>query len=338
MTSKERLLNRLAGKPVDRIPNLNIVMLFAAKYANIPYGKFCSDYRYLVEAQTKTAEDFGIDILSAMSDPYRETSDYGVRVRFQEDDLPICDEVFLGDISDFSKLKRWNPLESTRMLDRIKAIELFKHNSGDRYPILGWVEGPWAEFTDLATVSEGMLMLYDEPERVSAAMELITAQAVECAKAQIAAGADFIGIGDAAASLIGPDIYREYVKPLEQRLIAEIHQAGGRTKLHICGNITHLLPDMIELGSDIVDIDYMVDFEGAMKLAQGKCSICGHINPTEVILQGTVDEVKRWTRFCAERSGLTGIVSGGCEVPKNTPPENLKAVAEELRALGEPLK
>ena len=81
MNSKERIYARLAGQPVDRIPNLNIVMLFAAQHAGIPYKKFCTDYRYLVEAQTRTAEDFGLDILSTMSDSYREVSDFGIKYK-----------------------------------------------------------------------------------------------------------------------------------------------------------------------------------------------------------------------------------------------------------------
>ena len=36
MNSYERVMNRLAGKPVDRIPNLSIVMLFAAKELGFP--------------------------------------------------------------------------------------------------------------------------------------------------------------------------------------------------------------------------------------------------------------------------------------------------------------
>lgn len=38
MPHKDRLFARLEGKPVDRVPNLNIVMLFAAKYAGVPYS------------------------------------------------------------------------------------------------------------------------------------------------------------------------------------------------------------------------------------------------------------------------------------------------------------
>ncbi len=333
MTQKELFYNRLAGKPVDKVPNLNIVMLFAAKYAGVPYGKFCSDYRFLVEAQEKTAEDFGIDILSAMSDPYRETYDFGADVVFTEDNLPICKSAFLKGPEDFSKIKLWEPLESTRMLDRIRAVEMFKRDMGNKYPILGWIEGPLAEFMDLATVSDGMMLLMDEPEAVLEAMERITEQGILCAKAQIAAGADVIGIGDAVASLIGSGLYRDMVMPLEKKMIDAIHSMGAKTKLHICGDINHLLPDMIDIGSDIIDIDFMVDYENAMAISAGKCSICGHMNPVKVILQGTPEEVRQWTRYCVEKGNSTSFVSGGCEVPKMTPYENLKAVDEELRAM-----
>lgn len=270
MTPKERVMNRLEGKPVDKIPNFNIVMLFAAKHAGVQYGDFCFDYRKLVEAQYKTAVDFGIDILSTMSDPYRETHDYGVPIKRVEDDLPVCEGILIGDIDEMDKVKLWDPMTSTRMLDRILAVELFKKNYGDEYPILGWVEGPMAEFTDLATISEGMYMMFDEPDKVKEVMAVITQQAIRCALAQLEAGADFIGIGDAAASLISNEQYREFVMPLEAKIVEAVHKAGGKTKLHICGNINHILESMIETGSDVIDIDYMVDFETAIQLAGGQ--------------------------------------------------------------------
>lgn len=332
MTPKERVMNRLEGKPVDKIPNFNIVMLFAAKHAGVQYGDFCFDYRKLVEAQYKTAVDFGIDILSTMSDPYRETHDYGVPIKRVEDDLPVCEGILIGDIDEMDKVKLWDPMTSTRMLDRILAVELFKKNYGDEYPILGWVEGPMAEFTDLATISEGMYMMFDEPDKVKEVMAVITQQAIRCALAQLEAGADFIGIGDAAASLISNEQYREFVMPLEAKIVEAVHKAGGKTKLHICGNINHILESMIETGSDVIDIDYMVDFETAIQLAGGKCSISGNLDPVEVILQSSVKSIREKTRFCMEKGGARSMFSGGCEVPKMTPPENLKAMDNELRS------
>lgn len=55
------------------------------------------------------------------------------------------------------------------------------------------------------------------------------------ARQQIREGAQFIGIGDAAASLVSPRFYKELILPAEQRLIDEIHKNGARAKLHICG-------------------------------------------------------------------------------------------------------
>ena len=333
MTPKERFYNRLAGKPVDKIPNLNIVMQFAAQHIGAPYGKFCADYRCLVEAQQRTAIDFGIDILSTMSDPFRETHDFGARIRFPEDGLPICEEAFLTGPEDLPKLKLFDPMASARVLDRIRAVELFKRNLGDEYPVLGWVEAPFAEFCDLTTVNDAMMLLYDEPAMVEDALELIIEQEIRCANAQIAAGADVIGMGDAVASLVSPDTYRELCMAAEARVIEAAHAQGAVVKLHICGNINHILEDVIRAGADIVDIDFMVDFDRAIALSQGKCSISGHINPVNVLYQGTAEDVARRTRFCVEHGDGRSFVSGGCEAPRYTPEENLRAVDEELRRI-----
>lgn len=331
MNSKERLFARLAGKPVDRIPNLNIVMMFAAKHAGIPYGKFCKDYKALVAAQTKTAIDFGIDILSTMSDPYREVHDYGAPIRFQEDDLPICEKLLIKEPEDLPNLKNFDPkADGGRIANNVHAIETLKSENGDEFAVLGWVEGPWAEFTDLASVEEGMMMQYDEPEFVQEAMEFITNKAIECAIAQIEAGADIIGVGDAAASLVSAEAYKGWILPLEMKIFNAIHAHGAKVKLHICGNINHLMPLMVDSGADIIDADYMVDYDKALELAEGKCSISGNLNPVGLIMQGTPETIREKTLSLKNLPCKTSIISSGCEIPRNTPEENVMAIHNAL--------
>lgn len=334
MTPKERFYRRLRGQSVDKVPNLNIVMLFAARYCGIPYGKFCQDYRYLVEAQTKTAVDFGIDILSTMSDAFREAYDYGASLEFPEDDLPICRTVLLEEPEDLKKLKKWKPEESVRMLDRIRAVELFHKNLGQQYPVLGWVEGALAEFGDLAHVQEMLMYLCIEPEFAEEALEMIVEQQILCAKAQIRAGADVIGIGDACASLISREMYRTFALPYEQRLIQAIHEEGAVAKLHICGNITHLLADIAETGADIVDIDSVVDLEKAAAILGQRQAINGNMNPADDILQGTTERVRESVENCLQKIGSKGFISAGCEIPKMTPCENLLMIDQVLRESG----
>ena len=281
-----------------------------------------------------TVKEFGIDILSTMSDPYRETADFGANITRQTDDLPVCKDYRFKDKSQLASIRLWDPQVSIRMMDRLNAIKYFKESFGDEYPILGWIEGAWAELCDLFDPTEAMMLMLDEPETILVAMESLSEQAIRCALAQIRAGADIIGIGDAAASLLSPESYSRYVLPYEKRIIDAVHNAGARTKLHICGNVNHILESLIGTGSDIVDIDFMVDYERAIALSGNSCSICGHINPTEAILQGTPEICKFWTRFCIEKGNSRSIISTGCEVPKMSPYVNFRAIHEQILITG----
>jgi MtaA/CmuA family methyltransferase len=330
MDAIERVNCRLMGKPVDRVPNLNIIMQFAARYIDINYGKYCTDYRYLAEGNIKCCRDFGIDMVSAISDPFREAEGMGANVVINHDDVPSCRDFLIKDYGDVKKLKTVDPAQAQRMLDRIKAVELYKSQVGQEYPILGWVEGPFAEACDLRGLSDLMIDTMDEPEFVNELMEICLEQAVLFANAQIRAGAGFIGIGDAAASLVGPEIYKRVIMPFETRLIRAIHSAGAKAKLHICGNITPLVQYLPETGADMADIDWMVDLKQVNKVFDGRISACGNFDPVTVILQGTPDIIKSAVKKCLEASDQHTFIAAGCEIPKFTPYENMKAVQEAL--------
>ena len=149
----------------------------------------------------------------------------------------------------------------------------------------------------------------------------------------IEAGADIVGVGDAAASLIGPAMYEEFAIDYEKKLIGEIHRSGALAKLHICGNINPILERAAQTGADILDCDHMVDMARAGELMRGKGTVCGNFDPVSVALQGTPEDVRRASIYCA---GLAenSIVAAGCEIPIDTDPANLLATHEALVSLG----
>ena len=89
-----------------------------------------------------------------------------------------------------------------------------------------------------------MMDFSDDPAFVRDLFEFTVEVATRFAEAQIEAGADIIGIGDAAASLVGPRIYKEFVWPWEKKLVDSIHAIGGKVRLHICGNTRRILRDI----------------------------------------------------------------------------------------------
>ena len=330
MNSYERFTSHMRGQPVDRIPNFDILMGRAAHNIRQPLSRYYLDYHVLVDANLAAAEDFHLDILQAISDPYREAVDFGLEVEFPHDNLPMNRKPLIAEPDDLKKLTAPDPLTGRRMSDRLEAIRLFREKAGGEIQIMGWVEGALAEASDLRSMYLMMTDLVSRPQWLTDLLEICVEVGIAFARAQIEAGADIIGLGDAVCSQISPKMYRQFALPYEQRIFAAVHALGAAARLHICGNTTRLLPDMLQSGADIIDLDWMVDIEKAAHLFDDKAAICGNFDPVTVMLQGTTDTVSAAVRECIQKGGKRLFSAAGCEIPEGTPDENLMAQYQAL--------
>lgn len=337
MNSRERVFACLEGRPIDRAPVMPITMMFAAGLAGARYRDYCTDYRVLADAQARTAEEFGFDYVNTMSDPAREAADCGAAVEYF-DDQPAAlneDRAVLGEKESLARLRLPDPLGGGRMHNGVRAVARLKELVGDRKIVEGWIEGPIAEAADLRGINTLMVDLIDDPGFVRDLFEFALQLGLSFAKAQVEAGADVIGIGDAAASLVGPRLYEELVWPFEKRLVDGVRAMGARTRLHICGNTRRILGGMGRLGCDIVDLDSLSPLAEARAQMGSRQILLGNVNPVVVLRNGTRDEVVAAMHQCHQAAGRAFIVGAGCEVPRDTPPENLRAMCEYLPPSGE---
>jgi len=138
VTGRERVLAHLAGGPVDHLPLMPITMMFAGDRAGIPYGEYCRDYRRLVEAQMQTAEAFGFDYVSCISDPAREAADCGAALAWFDDQPPaiVEEQARLADKAGLARLELPDPHGGGRMTDRIRAAALFRYGRKTQLPSL----------------------------------------------------------------------------------------------------------------------------------------------------------------------------------------------------------
>lgn len=330
MTSYERYKNRLAGHKVDRAPNFNIMMTFAAHYIHQPLSKYYLDYRILCEANLAVQKAFGLDIVQAISDPYREASDLGAQINFPNDTLPVYVTPFFADGIKLNKLKMISPADGPRMKDRIAAIRCFRETVGGKVPIMGWVEGALAEVAVLRGVNNLLTDLYENPQAIEDLLEFCVKLEIAFAQAQVAAGADIIGLGDAIASQISPGMYEKFALPYERQIFYSVKHMGAICRLHICGDTTHLLPLMPKSGADIIDLDWMVNFEVAAKLFGDGPAPCGNFDPVSVLFQGSHEQVRQAVLNCLKLGGNRCFSAAGCEVVDGTPAQNLLAQLETL--------
>ncbi|MGA2069427.1 MAG: uroporphyrinogen decarboxylase family protein [Thermoguttaceae bacterium] len=330
MNGRERILAMLEGRAVDHLPLMPITMMFAADRIGAPYGRYAADYRVMAEAQVRTAEQFGFDYVSCISDPAREAADCGAAVHYFDDQPPAIDEThaLLADKGVLGRLKVPDPLGGGRMHDRVRAAALLRERVGQERLVEGWIEGPCAEAADLRGINRLMTDFFDDPPFVRDLFEFVLDMETRFAAAQVEAGADLLGLGDAAASLVGPQIYEEFVLPCERRLVDAVHALGVKVRLHICGNTRRILAAIGTLGCDLVDIDYMVPLEEARRAMGPRQVLAGNLNPVAAVRNGTPESLARAVAECHRQAGPRYVVAAGCEVPRDTPEANVLALRD----------
>jgi MtaA/CmuA family methyltransferase len=220
------------------------------------------------------------------------------------------------------------------MSDRIAAVSAFRAQVGGEVPIMGWMEGALAEAADLRGVSTLLMDVLDRPEWVRDLLERCVEVGIAFARAQVAAGADIIGLGDAVASQVSPRVYRALALPYEQRIFSAVHEMGALARLHICGNTSRILKDMAQSGADIIDADWMVDPAAAAAAFGERAAFCGNFDPVAIMFQGTPEQVREAVLRCLREGGPRSISNAGCEIPDGTPHANLLAQVQALRDYG----
>ncbi len=330
MNGRERILALLAGRPVDRQPLMPITMMFAADHAGVKYGAYARDYRVLAEAQLRIATDYDFDFVSCISDPAREAHDCGAEIQFFDDQPPaiIEERAVLTDKAMLRTLELPDPLSSVRMSDRVRGAALLKERTAGTKLVEGWIEGPCAEAADLRGINTLMIDFFDDPAFVRELFEFTLQMGLRFARAQVDAGADLIGVGDAAASLIGPQLYEEFVWPYEQRLVDGLHALGTRVRLHICGNINPLLERIGQLGCEIVDLDFMVPVADARRAMGPQQVLLGNVDPVRCLRDGTPASIQAALAECHRQAGQRYIVGAGCEIPRSTARDNVRAMTQ----------
>jgi MtaA/CmuA family methyltransferase len=335
MTGRERLVLALRGEPVDHLPHIPISMMIAADTVGEPYGKYVLDAATHVRGQVEFAGRYDIDHVSAISCPTTEAADLGAAVIYYPDQPPAIDEsnALLADKGKLRSLKVVDPGSGRRMSKRLEVVRRLKERVGGEKLVEGWVEGPLAESADLRGINAVMLDLMDDPGFVRELMAFIFENALNFAREQVRAGAEVIGVGDAASSLIGPRLYREVVLEWEKRYVEALHALGALVRLHICGDTNALFPLLAEVRADIVDLDSMALIADARARMGRRQLLSGNIDPVRVLHDGTPASVTAALERCfADAGGGYYAACAGCEIPRGTPSENLRALRDFARA------
>ena len=244
-------------------------------------------------------------------------------------------EVLFADVED--AVANYNVPDITRrgLFDEMKKD--LDELSGEFLVMPSGYFGIYERGYGLMSFQQFMTNMALKPGVVHDLLDKITDYRVEYAKKVVEMGFKVAHHGDdlgtQTGTLFSKEMFREFVLPRLKRAWQPYNDAGIPIVLHSCGNLTELIPDMLEIGLRVLEpVQPCMDL-AYLKREFGKDLVFwGGIETQNLLPFGTPEQVKRMARETIRTLGRGGghIIAPSQEIMNDVPIENVKALVETI--------
>jgi len=327
MNSKRRLLHSLDLQHVDRpvvacvVTGITHAMM---EKTGIPWTEAHGEARRMADLAQATWTLAGIESIKLPFDMAVESEALGAKIDYDGlDRLPTEARPLFNDPHQLSIPIDF--LDHGRISQVLQAIGILRKRYDNEVAVISSIVGPFTLAFKLFGPENLFVWMKTKPDELHIALQSLTDLARRYARAQVEAGADAILIGEAASSgsLISPSHYASFAARYHCTLVKEI---AHPCILHICGNSTKHLPYLAETGVQGFSFDEGVDIQVARQHLKGRTSLIGYIPTTEILLNGTSQQVYAYAQECLQNQ--VNILAPGCSLPPKVSFENLAAMVE----------
>jgi len=269
------------------------------------------------------------DIVFTMMDLSIEAGALGLPVRYPLEESAMVEWHPVKTVADLDQYKVIEPLYDGRIWVFLETVRQLRAKLDTL--VGAYVIGPFTLAGLMMGANSIALATIDTPDVVHATVNFCERVVIDYAKALQRAGAQIICILDPTAFFLSPEAYWEFAGASLRNVIRHIDM--GATVLHICGNTTHLLSQMCRTGVEGLSLDTAVDMAQAAERVPEDVVLMGNIDPVATMLNGDVEVVRKDTRKLMNKmSGYKNfIVSTGCDLPAETPLENIAAFVQTVK-------
>lgn len=341
------------GRPYDRIPCVPFMGEFKCDLTGIRVWDFWHDPQKMADTEIAAFNRYGYDRIVIGPNTRGITEALGGRFVYPEKGLPYADRPLLwegatGDTGasakacGYGRLNEMEPVDAKKN-DRIRtfarAAEILAAEAGGIVPVEISIGGPFTIASNLRGVE---LLLRDCrkcPGEVHRLMRLITESQKSCI--DMAAEYGFgIAMADPVANpaLIGPKMYERFVYPYTRELTDyALLKTKERVSLHMCGKTYSIWKYLCQYELNELSLDNIIDLGRAVSELGDRIPIAGNVDPVEVVMNGSREEIERAVESCIEtgRNAKRGFVlATGCDVPESTNPVKIDWMMEAVRKRG----
>lgn len=341
MTPLERIAAYNKGEVIDRLPCVPIVGNTAARVIGVKVSEFQGNGKLIAKAQIAAYRRFRYDVIRIFTDLYGQAEAMGAKVYYPADETAYLDMPAITNVADIRSLQPADPYKDGNLPQHLEAMKLTLEAVGKEVAVTGAITGPFTNAAFLIGTENLVRLVGKNPQAVHDLCALSLETALRYAKAIIDIGCT-PSLTDAMSSgtIISPKQFQEFSYPYLKRLIHYIHSRGETVTLHICGKTDKLWDLMVDAGADSISIDNIANLLEAKVKVGHTVRLMGNIAPSEVMLQGTPDDVRAAVNQCVQQaydSPKGYIVASGCSLPTETPFVNIDAMMDAVRKIGDPV-
>ncbi len=293
------------------------------------------NYKAHTQAIEQLYHRFKPDILFPLMDLTVEANALGAYTHFPEDDTPMTSAVKITD-SFLSRVKNIDISCDSRALFYSQSIRSLKTLLPDSTCTGAYVIGPFTLAATLMEISEALLTTIVAPQKVHRLIIAILPAILKYTTMLINAGADLICVLEPSASLLNPSQFEEFSANYTRNIVNLSSQSQTDCIYHVCGNTMHLYQKMAASGVNGLSLDSAHTGVNLPEIAahlDKNILLIGNTNPSGVILNGTSLQVKMEVEALLDsmKNYPNFILSTGCDLPLNTPTENINAFMQAGR-------
>ncbi len=316
---------------VEQVPIIPMVSGWIANFSGIPLKKLIYDGEAMVQAQINAQKAINYDALFAYIDPLFVPEAFGCSIDYLSSGAVEALPIQLNGEADVEALPIPDIRHNGRLPLMLGVAEKLVQLPEREVPVLSLVEGVFTNCARIMGTESLIRALMKKKSLVEKLLEKMGVFLARFGQALEECGIDGLIVADpvGSATMVSPKFYRELVLPHLQHFIKSLKIP---VILHVCGNSEPILDMMVETGARILSVDQCMDLAAVKQKVAGRCGVGGNVDPINVLLHGTTEDVKRETLKCLEQGGKKGyVLMSGCGVPPRAPKENLKAMIETAK-------
>lgn len=282
------------------------------------------------DTQIRSVLDFAerfpdIDLFFPIMDTSVEARALGCPFEFK-DSVPVITNRMCATASEVMRLDTPDPRQAEGMRTNIDVIQAV--TAALDKPVGGFVIGPLTLAAHLMGITSLVKMAMKAPDAFVGILSQCVRTISPYAQALQQAGASVVVVLEPQAGFFSPRIYVSSIREALEDLAAGLHEAV----LHVCGDTTsHAEFFARTQGFAGLSLDAPVDLSHLAfhDAEQNSVLLMGNIDPVGVLLRGTPETVRAGVlSLLGSMHSRRFILSSGCDLVPDTPPENLDAFIE----------